>query len=221
MKLSSVSDPLGPVDQLPDVPRDLACGLTASDSICSPVTPSDFPTEIEPPSDLGAAGAAAGGLSNLLVVLLVAALLVALVWIVVSIVRNRTPLDDGDAADDLDEDLDDVVSERIVDDERPPARWRRAAAEHRGAGRFRDAVRCEYRALVGELARAGHVDEIPGRTSGEEREQIRELAPQVSPSFDTAADIFDAAWFDDAVVTAEDDAAFVTASGTVLAGAVA
>ncbi len=211
----SVDDPLGPVDQQPDGPRDLACDLTASDTQCSPPEPDDPPIDFDPPSNLGGGDAAASGLGTLLVVLLVAALVAVVAWIVVSMLRNRSSSDDD--LDDLDEELDDVVDERIVDVERPPDSWRRAAAEHRASGRFRDSVRCEYRALVGDLARAGHVDEIPGRTSGEERDQVRALAPGVAPSFDEAADIFDGAWFDDAVVTATDDQHFVEASATVLA----
>ena len=211
----SADDPLGPVEQAPDSPRDLACDLTASDLQCSPPEPDDPPIDFDPPSNIGGGGAA-GGLGTLLVVLLVIALVAVVVWIVVSMRRNRASIDD-DLDDELDDDLDDVADERIVDAERPPDRWRRAAAEHREAGRFRDSVRCEYRALVGDLARAGHVDEIPGRTSGEEREQIRELAPEVASPFDEAADIFDSAWFDDEVVTANDDARFVAASTMVLA----
>lgn len=209
--LGSAEDPLGPVDQLPDASRDLACVLTASDAVCSPPDPDPPDFDLQPPADV----AGAGSFGTLLVVLLVAALVVAVVWMIVSVVRNRAPLDDVDD-DEVDEQLDDVVDGRIVDVERPPDRWRRTAVEHRAAGRFRDAVRCEYRALVGDLARAGHVDEIPGRTSGEEREQVRALAPGVASAFDLAADIFDGAWFDDAEVTADDDGRFVAASTAVL-----
>lgn len=209
---SSTGDPLGPIDGNPDGPRDLACELTAAETVCTPevadpVDPSDFPST--------SGGGFGGFVGTLLVVLLVAALVGVLAWIVVSMLKNRAAVVD-DEIDELDEALDGDAEQRIVDVERPPDRWRRVAAEHRAAGSFRDAVRCEYRALVGDLARAGHVDEIPGRTSGEEREQLRTLAPQVAPTFDEAADIFDAAWFDDSPVTADDDRQFVAASTAVL-----
>ncbi len=210
----SVGDPLGPVDEAPEVPRDLACDLTASDTVCSPPEPDPSDLDFDTPIDVPGAGAGFGAFGTLLVVLLVLALVAVIAWIVISMLRNRTPIDED--IDDLDEDLDDIADERIVDLDRPPDRWRRAAAEHREAGRFRDAVRCEYRALVGDLARAGHVDEIPGRTSGEEREQVRTLAPGVASSFDVAAGIFDAAWFDDAEVTADHDRRFVVAATVVL-----
>lgn len=216
-QLRSAGDPLGPVDGGPDGPRDLACELTASDVRCSPAVPEapDRPDFPDAPEIGGPDSGSVFGFGNLLVVLLVAALIVVLAWIIVTIIRNRAPID-VEESDDLDESLDELADERIVDVERPPDRWRRAAEKHRGAGSFRDAVRCEYRALVGDLARSGHVDEIPGRTSGEEREQLRSLAPQVAPAFDLAADIFDAAWFDDAEVTADHDRRFVAAATAVL-----
>lgn len=204
--------PLGSNTVDPDAARDVACDLTASDSVCSPPA-----TVVEQPPDLPEFSGAGGGsaIGTFLVVLLVAALVLAIVWIVVSVVRRRGDLDDDRGEDDLDEELDELARPRIVDDARPPERWRRAAADHRAAGRYRDAVRCEYRALVGELARAGIVDEIPGRTSGEERAQLRRLAPDVSPAFDEAADIFDEAWFDDDEVTAAHDARFVAGAQVV------
>jgi hypothetical protein len=83
----------------------------------------------------------------------------------------------------------------MVDVSREPAEWRREAEAHRAAGRFRESIRCRYRALVGDLARRGMIDEIPGRTSGEERTQIATVAPQVAPDFGVAADLFDDAWY--------------------------
>jgi hypothetical protein len=156
-----------------------------------------------------------GPIGTLLVLLLVAALVAVVVWMVAKALRERDS-DVNDALVDLDEDLDEGVAERIIDEQRPPDRWRSAAEEHRAAGRFREAVRCEYRALVGDLARAGAVDEIPGRTSGEERAQLAALAPAVSQNFDDAADIFDEAWFNDDEVTVDDDRRFVSASRAIL-----
>lgn len=211
------ADPLGPTGQDPDAPRDLACDLTASQQVCSPPAPQpQDPPDFDVPDAVAVAGGASL-LSTVLVVILVVALLAALAWLVTVFIRQRRPPADDIDDEDIDEDLDDDAPEqRIVDDERPPQRWRRLAAEHRAAGRHRDAVRCEYRALVGELARAGYVDEIPGRTSGEERTQVRHLAPEVAPTFDEAADLFDRAWFDDAPTTAAADDRFQHAARAVL-----
>ncbi len=203
-------DPLGPIAQDPDGPRDLACDLTAADSVCTPTT-----VELRDPPNFSGGSGAASGLGNLLVVLLVLALVAAIVWIIVTLIRRRGEIAD-DEPDDLDEELDGELGERIIDETRPPDRWRDAAASHRAAGRHRDAIRCQYRALVGDLARAGVVDEIPGRTSGEERLQLAELAPDVSPAFDEAAELFDEAWFDDGEVTAAQDDRFRAAEAFVL-----
>lgn len=211
-------DPFGPVERDPDAARDVACGLTEAERVCFPPEPEPF----EPPAvgSTGSGGGAAFG--NLLVFLLVVALAVAIGWLIVVIVRNRVAGDDEEDDVDLDVDLDEPV-ERQIDHERPPDTWRDAAAEHRAAGRYRDAIRCEYRALVGDLARAGYVDEIPGRTSGEERAQVSELAPTVAGEFDVAADLFDDAWFGLVAVDGADDGRFVAAAravlGVVLAGA--
>ncbi len=223
------SDPFGPNDLDLDDVRDSACGATSPSQICDPP---DLPEPRPTPSDpSGAGGGGLGGLGQLMLVLLVAALVVALGWIIWQFVAGRSVREEGDVdeSDELDEDEDlDDDGPRIVDEERPPDRWRRAAAEHRANGSFRDAVRCEYRALVGELARSGYVDEIPGRTSGEERAQVGSIAgagADVTARFDEAADLFDVAWFDDRPITAGDDARFVELADavrdTVLAGSAA
>jgi nitrogen fixation protein FixH len=58
---------------------------------------------------------------------------------------------------------------------------------------------------VGDLARRGLIDEVPGRTTGEHRDQMREVRPAVSPEFDEAAELFDGAWYGRAHVDADDD----------------
>ena len=197
----------------PDEVREVACDATASPELCDvrEITEPVDPIDIAPP----VGGAGIGLLGTILVVVLVVAIVAALAWLVKTWLDDRES-DEDDRDDDLDDDLDGSVGERIIDHATPPDRWRRLAAEHRSAGRHRDSIRCEYRALVGDLARRGHVDEIPGRTSGEERDQIAELSPTVAVDFDVAADLFDRAWFDDAPVTEEQDRRFVAAASAVL-----
>lgn len=220
----SVRGPLGPSDVDPDDIRDVACDATATARTCNPPTrepdtpePPDVPDVVDPSAGLGFVG-------QLLVVLLIAAIAVAIVWLVMRW-REGQVVDDGEELDDddRDEEVDEEIGARIVDDETPPDRWRRRAAEHRAAGRYRDSIRSEYRALVGDLARAGYVDEIPGRTSGEERTQVAEISVRlgeagraVAEQFDLAADSFDVAWFDDGIVTRDDDERFLAAQSTVL-----
>ena len=218
-------DPLGPTDIDPDDARDRACDVTTTRQICNPAAPEprDQPSDAPNFSD---PGVGAGFFGQLLVLLLVVALVVAVAWLVVRWLDGsggrRSRAGDEDSID-VDEAVDDAVDARIIDHETSPDRWRRLAAQARDAGDHREAVRCQYRALVGDLARSGYVDEIPGRTSGEEREQVAEIAPrlgeigqEVARQFDVAADTFDEAWFDDREVTSVEDQRFLAAERVVL-----
>jgi hypothetical protein len=62
----------------------------------------------------------------------------------------------------------------------------------------------------------GLVDEIPGRTTGEERLQLRAVLPAAALHFDTAADLFDGAWYGQAGVDAADDDRFRVLEAEVL-----
>ena len=138
--LAAAADPFGepqPVD--PDEIRDAACDATARSEVCSPEVP-DIPEAPDVP-DVSSGG---GAIGQLLVILLVVALIAALVWLLYQFVVGRTVRADADDDDgDLDEteDLDDELP-RVIDEERPPDRWRRRAEEHRGRSEFRDAIRC-------------------------------------------------------------------------------
>ena len=233
-----VSSPLGPIDVDPDDIRDEACSVTAPSRICTPeaTRPPDPPDAPDLP-DVGVLA----GIADLVTLLIVVALAIGLAWLIFRLVRGarRSPHEDGDDVEpDLDESVDGVLGARVVDHDTPPREWRRRAEDHAARGEYRDAVRCRYRALVGDLARAGYVDEIAGRTSGEERAQVAstvirlarirhvdrpdgpaDIAGQsarVTTSFERAAGTFDAAWFDDRPVTVVDLDGFVADEGVVL-----
>lgn len=212
-------DPFGPVSQDPDSVRDAACKLVESTSVCEPPSP---PPTFDPPSGGGGSGAAGPALGGLLWVLLIAAL-VALVFVAVRffIDRSSSGRSRDDVDDDVDPDDDALLGTVIIDRSREPKGWRGEADEHRAAGRYRDSLRCRYRALVGDLARRGLLDEIPGRTTGEERRQLRVSAPNALPFFREAADLFDAAWYGHVHVGAGDDDRFQQLDRDVLASAAA
>jgi hypothetical protein len=107
----------------------------------------------------------------------------------------------------------------VIDRSREPSDWRTEADEHARHGRFRDALRCRYRALVGDLARRGLLDEIPGRTTGEERGQLRTTAPVAAPEFTDATDLFDRAWYGDEPTGAGEDERFRSLADAVMAKA--
>jgi hypothetical protein len=199
-------DPLGPVDQDPDRVRDTACRIVASDGVCRPAPP---------PRPTGGGGGGSSAVAGALLWALLVAVLVALVVIVVRAVR-RAPRVARTAVDD---EPDVVVLPPVqVDHTREPSDWRRDADEHRRSGRYRDAIRCRYRALVGDLARRGVIDEIPGRTTGEERRQMEVAAPAAALPFADAADLFDAVWYGDETVDATGDDQFAGLEQRVLDG---
>jgi hypothetical protein len=206
------TDPLGSVAQDPEAVRTEACRLTASDATCATVAVATT----EPNATDGSAGAAGLNLATLaLWFALIAGLVVLLVVIGRALARRGATIDDAeDAPDDAAEELPGV----IVDRRREPTNWRAEADAHRRARRYRDALRCRYRALVGDLARRGLIDEIPGRTTGEERSQLRDVAPRAAPPFDRAADLFDGAWYGAAPVGEGDDDAFIELEREVLSG---
>jgi Domain of unknown function (DUF4129) len=78
---------------------------------------------------------------------------------------------------------------------RPAADWRAEAEAHERAGRWRQAVRCRYRALVAELAARGLVDEVPGRTAGEYRREVGRSLPDAAADFAGATELFELAWY--------------------------
>ena len=211
-------DPLGgPVTQDPDAVREEACKLVSPDtSVCAPPKPVGVDTS----GDGG--GFNLDWLSALLWLLLIAAV-VGLLFLLVRFVSERTGGGRNTPAKADDDDDDDDLVERdavAVDRSREPLNWRSEAEEHRRAGRFRDALRCRYRALVGDLARRGLIDEIPGRTTGEERAQLRRVIPDASRPFNAAADLFDGAWYGHRDVDAAADDQFQSLERDVLASAV-
>jgi hypothetical protein len=192
------SDPLGAVDQDPDQIREQACRLVAADRVCSPPKP---PPTIDPPSGLGWLGSLLQALAYLVFAALVVTLIVLLVRAAMGLSgRGRRKR----RRDEVDEPEVEVLEGVRIDTSREPAEWRRDADAHRAAGRFRDAVRCRYRALVGDLARAQLFDEIPGRTTGEERVQLAGVVPPASRPFDEVAGLFDDTWYGDRHATDAD-----------------
>lgn len=209
-------DPLGPVDQDPDAVREEACKLVSKNtSVCSPPKP---PT----PSSSGGGGGFDLSIVSLLLWLLLLAAVVGLAFLLVRWFATRQGWHTAGrrTKDAVGDDVDLVERDAVaVDRSREPTNWRAEADEHRRAGRYRDALRCRYRALVGDLARRGLIDEIPGRTTGEERAQLRRVTPAAAPPFNTAADLFDGAWYGHLAVEAADDDRFQSLERDVLATA--
>ncbi|MEQ1872908.1 MAG: DUF4129 domain-containing protein [Ilumatobacteraceae bacterium] len=208
------SDPFEPIEQDPDAVREEACRLVSRDtSVCAP------PDTRPPPTESGGAGFNLDWLAALIWLLFIVALIALLVFLVRFFIdrsgrRRKKRKPDSDDADDIDQVEQAAVA---IDRSREPTNWRAEADEHRRAGRYREALRCRYRALVGDLARRGLIDEIPGRTTGEERSQLRQVQPTAGSPFTSAADLFDDAWYGHHAVDAEDDERFQSLERDVLA----
>jgi hypothetical protein len=147
----------------------------------------DWLSELLPQSSAGTAGG--GGLSaaaNLILYLTLAVMLVLLVWLVVRIVRarvRRPPSDDGPTI--------------TVEPARATADWRSEAEEHEAAGRWKQAMLCRYRELVGTLVDDGVLSTEPGRTTGELRAELRETCTEAAADFDAATTLFELPWYAD------------------------
>lgn len=85
----------------------------------------------------------------------------------------------------------------VVEVRRRPDEWRRDAEGHERAGEWKEALRCRFRALVGELVDVGTLNDVPGRTAGEYRREVRAAAPALAPGFAEATEIFERAWYGD------------------------
>ncbi|MBI4883254.1 MAG: DUF4129 domain-containing protein [Actinobacteria bacterium] len=207
-----VGDPLGPNDQDPDTVREQACRLVSRDaSVCSAPRP-------PPRGDSSGGGISLDWLASLLWLVFIGLLLAMLVLLVRFLFSRSGRARRKRKRFDPEADLDEVEQAAVmIDRTREPTNWRAEAEEHRRAGRFRDAVRCRYRALVGDLARRGLIDEIPGRTTGEERTQLHSVRPAAGVPFHIAADLFDGAWYGDVAVVADDDERFLALEREVLA----
>lgn len=80
---------------------------------------------------------------------------------------------------------------------RTPAEWRAEAEALEADGQWKPAMRCRYRALVGDLIAAGLLEDVPGRTTGEYRRDVAVRAPDRSSAFDEATELFELAWYAD------------------------
>lgn len=83
----------------------------------------------------------------------------------------------------------------VDEQRRSSSHWRSEADAHAAAGRWRDALRCRWRALVAELSERGRLQDVPGLTAGEYRHLVATSAPPVSGAFGDATDLFERAWY--------------------------
>ena len=97
-----------------------------------------------------------------------------------------------------------------------PAAWRERADRLAAEGRFREALRCRYCALIAELARRGLLDEVPGRTSGDYERLVRSLLPEVAQQFASVTARFESCWYGHEPSSADEQGLFDQAARLIL-----
>ena len=97
--------------------------------------------------------------------------------------------------------------------------WAAEADRHEAAGRWREALRCRYRVLVGELSERGVIPDLVGRTAGEYVRDVGRTCPPASPAFRAATGLFEAAWYGGEDTGPAERDRFAQLAGEVLAAA--
>jgi hypothetical protein len=95
--------------------------------------------------------------------------------------------------------------------------WAAEADRHEAAGRWREALRCRYRVLVGELAERDVIPDLVGRTAGEYARDVGRTCPPAAPAFRSATDLFEAAWYGGAATGPAERDRFAQLAADVLA----
>ena len=151
---------------------------------------------------------AGGGRGALLAVMILAIVAAATLYLVARGLQLGRPVADGSDG-----------AEVVVERRRRAIEWDAEAEAFEARGEWRAALRCRYRALVARLARAGVVDEVPGRTAGEYRRLVGRARPAVAPPFSDASDLFERAWYGGGETGPDDSAAFRRLADEVASGA--
>jgi hypothetical protein len=105
----------------------------------------------------------------------------------------------------------------MVELTRTPTEWRADAAALEAEGRWKEGLRCRYRALVAELVRRGAIPEQAGRTAGEYVRDVAVSLPDAAPAMAAATELFEAVWYGDAATGAAEAERFATLDAQVLA----
>jgi hypothetical protein len=160
----------------------------------------------EPTVEVGGGGAGGSALVTVLVLLAAVVVVVVVVRALRGTWRRRAPV----ARDDLDVD---------VHGRRDAAAWDDLARRLESEGRWKDGMRARFGSLVERLVDRGVVADVPGRTSGEYRADVRQALPEAGPPFAAAADLFDRAWYGDLPTGPAEAERFAADAEAVLAAA--
>lgn len=155
--------------------------------------------------DGGLTGGPGTGGSSLLTLLFLVA---AAALVVFLIVRWRRPGRRSPDGDDID---------LRVEVRRSVGDWDAAVRRAEEAGDWKEGLRCRFGALVGRLVVSGSLPQVPGRTAGEFRGDLRASAPEAAEPFAAAADLFERAWYGDLPTGPAEAERFAAHAGRALA----
>jgi hypothetical protein len=85
--------------------------------------------------------------------------------------------------------------EVMVELTRSAREWREEAARLESEARWREGLRCRYRALVADLVRQGTIADQAGRTTGEYVRDVVAREPDAAPAFAAATELFEVVWY--------------------------
>ncbi len=83
----------------------------------------------------------------------------------------------------------------MVEMTRSPVEWLAEAERLESQGRWREALRCRHRAIIGELVRQGAIREQAGRTAREHLRDVMASRPAAAVPLAAATELFEAAWY--------------------------
>jgi hypothetical protein len=161
----------------------------------------DFP-------DIGGNAGGGGFVGTLVEWAVLLGLVALLVWIVVTVLQRWAP------ARTTSQEAPSVEHE-AGEPPRPARYWRAEAERLEAEGRWAEALRARYRELIADLAEAGIIAEIPGRTAGEYRGDLAAGRPADAPAFEAATGLFEGAWYGGQPTGQQEALRFRELAGTV------
>jgi hypothetical protein len=147
-----------------------------------------------------------GGAGSLIAWVVLGALVIVVALVVTRVVRTMQTVPA-------------TAVERQQEVRRSAVDWLAEAERLERDGDWKGALRSRYRWLVAELVERDVLRDVPGRTAGEYRVEIREKAPGAAPAFSGASELFERAWYGDLPTGPDENTRFRSLADDVLTGA--
>ena len=130
-------------------------------------------------------GGGPGILGDLISLAVIAAVITLIVVLVRAYLRRSRP--------EKSEPVEDLTIE--LEEGRSATDWRSDAERFEAAGEWREAMRARYRELVRGLIDERVLDDLPGRTTGEYRDDFVATRPAAADAFRALTELFERVWY--------------------------